>query len=174
MISNDSDPVGETNEMPPFFSIITITLNNSIGLQRTWLSLFSQSESDWEWIVVDGGSVDETPKFLAINKNSIAWWVSERDDGIYDAMNKGCAHSKGNYILFLNAGDLLGKVTVLEQLKREIAEKSIKVKNHNRLILHQRSMGTARELTGKYNTLEKPWAFQWSLRLHQSAFPRLG
>lgn len=100
----------------PFFSVITVTLNNLGGLRRTHESLAAQSECDCEWIVVDGGSGDGTREFLRIHEN----WISEPDRGIFDAMNKGIERARGRYILFLNAGDVLAAPDVLKKIKEGI------------------------------------------------------
>lgn len=89
-------------------SIITVNLNNRDGLLRTLNSVFDlQTFTDFESIVIDGGSNDGS--FDVINKynDKIRYWVSESDTGIYNAMNKGISHSTGDYILFLNSGDTL-------------------------------------------------------------------
>jgi putative colanic acid biosynthesis glycosyltransferase len=99
----------------PVFSIITVTLNNLSGLKRTHQSLLEQTVSDLEWIVIDGGSTDCTTGYLKTTK---ALWVSEPDNGIYDAMNKGIEKATGEYLLFLNAGDELATSDVLEQLSK--------------------------------------------------------
>lgn len=97
-----------------FISIITVTRNNLGGLARTYRSTRQQTEQDFEWIVIDGASEDETPEFLS---KTPAHWTSEPDKGIYDAMNKGIERCKGQYILFLNAGDTLAHPDTLMQLK---------------------------------------------------------
>lgn len=94
----------------PHFSIITITRNNLTGLRRTADSLAAQSFRDFEWVVIDGASSDDTAAYLAATS---AQWLSEPDNGIYDAMNKGLARARGTYILFLNAGDALADAAVL-------------------------------------------------------------
>jgi len=88
------------------FSIITVCLNAKKEIVPTSLSLKTQVFQNFEWIVIDGGSVDGTLDFLAGN-DRITTYVSEPDSGIYEAMNKGIRLAKGNYCLFLNAGDYL-------------------------------------------------------------------
>ena len=98
-------------------SIITVALNNLSGLKKTSASLETQTYRDFEWIVVDGASNDGTGEWLA---GTNAAWISEPDSGLYDAMNKGLERAKGDYLLFLNAGDTLAAPEVLEKLLREI------------------------------------------------------
>lgn len=97
-------------------SIITINYNNSEGLAKTIKSVVSQSFSDFEYIIIDGGSTDSSKDIILQYKDNLAFWCSERDKGIYNAMNKGVHHSKGNYLLFLNSGDWLHDKNVIENI----------------------------------------------------------
>jgi putative colanic acid biosynthesis glycosyltransferase len=94
-------------------SVVTVTRNNLESLRRTHESLKAQDSRDYEWIVIDGASQDGTDAFL---RATCARWLSEPDDGIYDAMNKGMAMARGDYILFLNAGDALADKHMLSAL----------------------------------------------------------
>lgn len=96
-----------------FFSIITVTRDNLAGLQGTQESLQSQTCRDFEWIVIDGASLDGTVEFL---KTAAEQWISEPDHGIYDAMNKGINRAASEYLLFLNAGDRLAAPDTLEKI----------------------------------------------------------
>lgn len=95
-------------------SIITVNLNNLPGLQRTLESVHSQSWQDFEHIVIDGGSTDGSAEYLAQKSKWLTWFVSEKDRGIYHAMNKGIAKATGIYLLFLNSGDYLSEPAILE------------------------------------------------------------
>lgn len=97
-------------------SIITINLNNRGGLQKTINSVIAQSFHDYEWIVIDGGSTDGSKKLIEQYTDHFAYWVSEPDKGIYNAMNKGIMVSHGDYLLFLNSGDWLHNSTVLKEV----------------------------------------------------------
>ena len=99
----------------PHFSIITICLNNIEGLKRTHQSLLDQSYTNYEWIVIDGDSNDGTSAYLT---GTDAIWVSEKDNGLYDAMNKGLDLANGSFVLFLNAGDTLHDSSVLQQVSQ--------------------------------------------------------
>lgn len=88
-------------------SIITVNLNNRDGLQKTIDSVVSQTFKDFEWIVIDGGSTDGSKELIEQYANHFAYWVSEPDKGIYNAMNKGIRVAKGDYLQFLNSGDCL-------------------------------------------------------------------
>lgn len=88
-------------------SIITINLNNKTGLQRTFESIITQHFSNLETIIIDGGSNDGSIDIIEKYSSHINKWISEKDNGIYDAMNKGIKMASGEYILFLNSGDYL-------------------------------------------------------------------
>lgn len=91
----------------PLFSIITITYNASRWAEQTFLNVLSQSYPHIEYIVIDGGSTDGTVDIIKRYESGFAYWVSEPDKGIYDAMNKGLQRATGDYVWFINAGDFL-------------------------------------------------------------------
>ncbi len=98
-------------------SIITINLNNREGLERTIQSVVSQTFTDFEYIIIDGGSTDGSVEVIQALNPSIPHsftWLSEPDTGIYNAMNKGIKLAKGEYLLFLNSGDCFASINVLE------------------------------------------------------------
>jgi glycosyltransferase involved in cell wall biosynthesis len=86
-------------------SIITVNLNDKEGLRKTMDSVFSQSFTDYEYIIVDGGSTDGSVELIKEAGDKVDKWVSEPDTGIYNAMNKGISMASGEYVNFLNAGD---------------------------------------------------------------------
>ena len=94
-------------------SIITVTYNAGEVLQDTFNSIREQLFRDVEYIVVDGKSTDNTLDLIHSNLDIISSWVSESDQGLYDAMNKGMERAAGDYLLFLNAGDSLYDSSVL-------------------------------------------------------------
>lgn len=107
-------------------SIITINYNNAAGLKNTLDSVASQTCTDFEHIIVDGASTDgsveiirEYEQFLASNLSPLASrlkWISEKDTGIYNAMNKGVRMAQGEYTLMLNSGDYLVDEKVIENV----------------------------------------------------------
>lgn len=104
------------------FSIVTIVRNDPLGLQRTRESISSQSNLNYEWIIIDGASTDATVKILnevALNKEAIHL-VSEPDAGIYDAMNKGLLRCKCDYVVFMNAGDVFYDSNSLKRISESI------------------------------------------------------
>lgn len=91
----------------PLISIITVVLNNDSHIQKTLDSIFNQKYSNYELIIIDGGSTDGTLKIIKKNKKKIDKWISEKDKGIYDAFNKGMDLAEGDYIGFVNSDDIL-------------------------------------------------------------------
>ncbi len=96
------------------FSIITITYNNRDGLSRTAESIQKQTNTHYQWIIIDGASTDGTrDDFVHYTSATI---ISERDNGIYDAMNKGINNATGDYLIFMNAGDAFASSDILEKV----------------------------------------------------------
>jgi putative colanic acid biosynthesis glycosyltransferase len=113
------DP-GSISPRSPLFTIITVTLDDCDGLQRTHRSITGQTCRDFDWIVVDGGSRDGTPEYLLSHRNDLAWWRSAPDRGLYDAMNIGLSAATGEYLIFLNAGDTFPGRGTLELLSAQV------------------------------------------------------
>lgn len=105
----------------PLFTIATITQNNAQGIEKTWISIKNQHFNDFEWLVQDGASTDETLKIL---EKTPAITTSEPDNGIYDAMNRLIARTTGDYIIFLNAGDTLARPNTLKRIAAVTKAKS--------------------------------------------------
>lgn len=99
----------------PRISVITICYNDKAGLGKTLASVFKQRYDDFEYVVIDGGSADGSAELVKANADRFAYWISEKDKGIYDAQNKGWRHAKGEYCLFLNSGDYLADENVLSR-----------------------------------------------------------
>lgn len=99
-------------------SIITINRNNRNGLSQTLASVAQQRYSKYEQIIIDGASTDGSQTVIKqyCNKNPrITYWISEKDKGVYNAMNKGILQAQGEYLLFLNSGDYI-EPDILEQV----------------------------------------------------------
>ena len=92
----------------PFFSIITVVKNDEKNIYKTLKSVSSQTFKNFEYVVIDGRSTDKTLEILKKNKR-INFLISEKDKGIYYAMNKGLKHSRGKIIVFINSGDIFSK-----------------------------------------------------------------
>lgn len=91
--------------MPPLISVVTICYNAKNDLEKTILSVLSQTYQDIEYIIIDGGSTDGTVDIIHKYSERLFYWISEPDKGIYDAMNKGMDRATGSWINFMNAGD---------------------------------------------------------------------
>lgn len=105
---------------PPSLSIVTITYNNEEGLKRTAQSVNAQSNKNYEWIIIDGASNDGTKNQLHNLTADVI--VSEPDNGIYDAMNKGIQNITANYVIFLNAGDQFASEHIISTLEQHIKD----------------------------------------------------
>jgi glycosyltransferase involved in cell wall biosynthesis len=112
------DHIAVTNEQP-LISIVIVTYNASKYLQACLDSINKQSFKNIEILIIDGASKDSTVEIIKNNEARIDFWLSESDNGIYDAMNKGIRYSKGKWVLFLGADDLLleGFNLMAEKLK---------------------------------------------------------
>ncbi len=96
----------ELNNKYPKVSFITVVFNNSGNLEKTIAAIKRQKYTNKEIVIIDGGSTDGTIEIIAKNKEAIAYSVSEKDKGIYDAMNKGLRAATGDYVWFMNSGDI--------------------------------------------------------------------
>ncbi len=101
----------KTNKSQPLLSIVTVNRNNGDGLRRTMQSVFDLTFTDYEYIIIDGASADNSvdviKEFLAKPKcaKKITYWHSQPDKGIYNAMNKGLEHVNGKLVIMMNSGD---------------------------------------------------------------------
>jgi len=103
-------------------SIITINYNNGFGLERTIKSTINQDYLNFEYIIIDGDSEDDSKKILEKYQSKIDYFISEPDNGIYNAMNKGINISTGKYLLFLNSGDELCNNLVLTEISKTLKD----------------------------------------------------
>lgn len=104
------------NSEQPLVSVITVVYNGKGFIEETIQSVISQTYNNIEYIIVDGGSTDGTLDIIKKYENDINLWISEPDNGIYDAMNKGINLAKGEWLNFLNAGDSFVDNNVLENI----------------------------------------------------------
>lgn len=106
----------------PLISIITITYNAAGQLPATMRSVAEQTCHDYEHLIIDGASTDNTLEIARSLGGRMLRILSEPDKGLYDAMNKGLSLARGKYVLFLNAGDTFHSVRILEDYAREAAK----------------------------------------------------
>ncbi len=101
----------------PLISVITVVFNGAKYIEQTIQSVINQLYDNVEYIIIDGGSTDETIEIIRKYEDYIDYWVSEPDQGIYDAMNKGIDLATGDWINFMNAGDILFNPLTLNQIR---------------------------------------------------------
>lgn len=99
--------IRKTSPSEPLITVLTVVLNGDKHLEKTILSVINQDYCNIEYIIIDGGSVDGTIETIKTYEDQIDYWVSEKDKGIYDAMNKGLDCANGDFIININIGDLL-------------------------------------------------------------------
>ena len=117
-----------TDSMPSkdfLLTIITINWNNKDGLEKTMKSVINQNTREFEYVIVDGASQDGSVETIRQYADDKVIWVSEKDNGIYNAMNKGIRMAKGKYVMMLNSGDWLIDNTIVEKLLT-----SLRLKNY--------------------------------------------
>ncbi len=102
--------------MNPELTVITIVYNNAIDIERTMQSVLNQTYPNIEYIIIDGASTDGTLEIIKKQEDRLAKLISEKDTGIYDAMNKGLALASGDYVLFMNSGDEIYAADTVEKL----------------------------------------------------------
>ncbi len=109
----------------PRVTVVTVTYNALDALSKTMRSVEAQDYANIEYIIVDGASSDATPSMLAQYHGRLNRWVSEKDRGIYDAMNKGVKMSTGEYVIFMNAGDTFVGSDTVSRVFAEAAEADV-------------------------------------------------
>lgn len=113
-------PLTHSTSTLPRISVITVVKNGKPFVEQTLGSVTGQRYAKLEYIVIDGGSTDGTVDVIKLYASGIAKWISENDEGIADAFNKGLALATGDYILILNADDALATPDVLQNIAQEI------------------------------------------------------
>ena len=105
----------------PIISVVTICYNAVECIEETMLSVLNQTYDKVEYIVIDGGSKDGTVDIIKRYAHRLAYWTSEPDKGIYDAMNKGIQKANGEWINFMNAGDTFYSSTVIQEVFSKVS-----------------------------------------------------
>jgi len=143
------------NRPNPRFSVITVTYNAEKVIEKTIQSVVGQTYKEWEYIIIDGASKDKTLTIAENYKGRIAKVISEPDKGLYDAMNKGIAAASGDYLCFLNAGDIFHGKDALQQIADSITSDTLPdilygetaIVNEKGEFLHMRRLQTPEILT---------------------------
>lgn len=153
--------------MPPLFSIVTVVYNNAEGIRRTAESIRGQSLQDYEWVVIDGGSSDETLSVVGSFSDLNPRVLSERDRGIYDAMNKGLGISRGRFVNFMNSGDVFAANDVLLRV-----EEALRMSKAEPALIFGSSVMQFPNGHRKLRTLKNVTGYIWHglPTLHQSIF----
>ncbi|MDY4789512.1 MAG: glycosyltransferase family 2 protein [Bacteroidales bacterium] len=187
----------------PKISIITVTFNAEKVLERTLRSIKKQDYNNIESIIIDGESTDGTLKIVEKYSDVVTKWISEKDNGLYDAMNKGLSMATGDYVWFLNAGDTIcksdvlnyffskesfmrdvyyGETVIVDENGKQIGDRRLKTKNNltwkdfrmGMLVCHQ-SVLVKREIAPEYNLKFKIAAdYEWVLESFKRAKYILG
>ena len=148
------------------YTIITINYNNGKELRRTIESVINQTHTDFEYVVIDGGSTDDSVSIIKEYADRIDFWISERDKGVYNAMNKGLSHAHGEYVNFMNSGDSFYSPTVLEEIDSEIGDADILFGNVCNSLSGRRYGGIKADSEVTFLTLKK------EIICHQGTFYR--
>ncbi len=109
----------------PLISIITVVFNSAGFIEKTIQGVINQSYPNIEYIIIDGASTDGTIELLRKYNEYIYYWISEKDNGLYDAMNKGMKNASGDYLWFINSGDMPYDLTILDSVfrnKKQLAD----------------------------------------------------
>lgn len=122
---NKNDSIVSVSE--PLITIITVVFNAKKDIEKTIKSVINQTYKNIEYIIIDGGSTDGTIDIIKKYEANISYWISEKDKGIYDAMNKGIDLTNGAWINFMNAGDCLYNNDVIATIFREKISDNIKL-----------------------------------------------
>ena len=107
------------------FSIITVVYNGEAFIEETIKSVIQQTYTDIEYIIIDGASTDQTISIINKYRSYIHYFISEKDSGMYEAINKGIQQATGDYILILNSDDYLFSPNVIEQINNIIQQKKL-------------------------------------------------
>ena len=157
--------------MIPEVSVITICRNAREDFLKTRESVLSQTSDDYEWIIVDGASTDGTQEVLESLRGDHIRWISETDNGIYDAMNKGLVMARGEHVWFMNAGDIFsddGAISRVISASRDmdIVYGEVQVTDRDGNILGSRSEVTPHQLPDRLESL----SFQFGMVVSHQAF----
>jgi len=157
----------------PIITLITVVKNGESYLAQTIESVVAQSYPNIDYIIIDGGSSDRTLTIVRKNEEHIAEWISEPDNGIYDAMNKGLSMAHGELIGFLNADDFL-EPDAVENLVEEYRKRNIPGIYYGDTIIHQDDLGVVFPLRAAQNQYAGMGFCHPSCLVHREVFEKTG
>jgi glycosyltransferase involved in cell wall biosynthesis len=190
-----------SGEHKPVVSIITVVYNSEAFIEKTILSIINQTYQNIEYIIIDGGSTDRTIEIIQKYGKSITRWISQKDKGLYDAMNKGLQMARGDYVWFINSGDevydkktvetvfdimpgfpdiIYGETEIIDQAGKQLGMRRHSVPDvlnwksfrWGMLVCHQ-SVLVKRELAGDYDLKFRHSSdFEWVIRAMQKSNTR--
>jgi glycosyltransferase involved in cell wall biosynthesis len=135
-------------------SIITVCYNSATTIEKTILSVASQTYKNIEYIIIDGNSKDNTLAIVKRHEDKVSKWISEPDKGLYDAMDKGIAMASGDLIGILNSDDTFNSNTIIEEIANFHIQNSIEASVGN-IIQHKENGKIVRLYSSKYWNPEK-------------------
>lgn len=148
-------------------SIITVNRNNAVGLEKTIRSVIEQTYTNYEYIVIDGASTDESVDVIKKYQSKISHWISEKDSGIYNAMNKGIKMATGDYCYFLNSADSLASIDTLAEIFSTTTYNAPYINGHQ-----LNDFGTQQQRVACLNRPLTLFDFYWGTIKHQATFIR--
>lgn len=148
-------------------SIITVNRNNAEGLENTIKSVIEQTYSNYEFIIIDGDSTDNSIEVIKRYSSKISFWVSEKDTGIFNAMNKGIARATGDYCYFLNSADRFASKNVLTKIFNNQRYKAPFINGHQ-----INDFGSYTQKVPCLNRKLTLFDFYWGTIKHQATFIR--
>lgn len=167
-----------SDSLLPKISIITIVKNGQQFIEQAIQSVLEQSYENIEYMVIDGGSTDGTVDIIKTHELRITKWVSEKDEGIADAFNKGLSIASGDYVLFLNSDDALANTEVLASVAKKIIENKFPILIYGDCDVLDRSSGKVlyrANIQRSHKALKRGQMLpQPSLFTHRSYFEKYG
>ena len=148
----------------PLITVVTVVYNGEKFLENTIQSVINQTYDNVEYIIIDGGSIDGTFDIIRKNQHAVDYWVSEKDRGIYDAMNKGIDLATGDWINFMNGGDRLFKHETLHAVFSSLEDKDADIFYGN----HEVCYPSGRKRQAKAGLVKNLW--KGSQFCHQATF----
>jgi len=157
----------QTQKDKPLITVITVVFNGEAYLEETILSVINQTYDNVEYIIVDGGSTDGTLDIIRKYEGAIDYWVSEEDEGIYEAMNKGIDLATGEWINFMNGGDTFYNTKVLSEVFESNKFDNVEILYGNHQVLYP----SGKRRFVKAGKIENLW--KGSQFCHQATFVKI-